>query len=252
MLAKTAEEPFTCFRAALARALETVQREGELPSTDEGARVYAAAEEGVSLTVAISMGDGPARVVAARHCGATQPWLRAACESFCRLIEGLPLQEAAEHGAIQLVDRLRGPEQPAPVPGILTPRNSGAMFTFVEHLIRAIYAQHLANTGEKPAPSNWNSPLPAGWARLPKDEQISLLRPVIASELEHEGFTSDDVWINDIHRGLRVTMAFGPHVSAQRKPTLLMKLERCMRLTTGARLEVYAQEMRDQNVIRRL
>jgi hypothetical protein len=252
VLAKTADEPFTCFRPALARALECVEREGDLPSIDDKARLYAARESGVSLTVAVSSGDGPARVVAARHRGAAHTWLRATFDSFCRLIEGLPLQEAADHGAIQLIDRLRDPQQPAPVPGILTPRNSGAMFAVVERLIRVIYAQHLVQAGEKPAPNHWNPRLPAGWAHMRKQDQIDLLKPVVTVQLQDEGLAFDDVWINDIQRGLRVTMSFGPGVPAPRKPELLMRIERRMRLETGARLEVYAEEMRDRNVIRRL
>lgn len=174
------------------------------------------------------------------------------CERFCGLIEGLPLQEVAEHGAIQLIERLRDPDQPRPVGGILTTRNAGPVFGMLERLARAIYAEHVGATDLKPGPNHWNPRLPAEWARKRKEEQIEVLKPILAAQLCDEGLDADAGQITGVERGLRVTMAFGPGVAAQRKPALLMRIERRIRRETGGRLEVFAEEMHDQNVIRRL
>lgn len=174
------------------------------------------------------------------------------CERFCGLIEGLPLQEVAEHGAIQLIERLRDPDQPAPVDGILTTRNAGSVFGLLERLVRAIFAEHVGTTGLKPGPNHWNPRLPADWARKRKEQQIELLKPIVAAQLCDEGLDTDAAQVAGVERGLRVTMAFGPEVTAQLKPALLMRIERRIRRETGGRLEVFAEEMQDQNVIRRL
>jgi hypothetical protein len=252
LLVKTTDEPYACFRAMLEQALSRVEREGELPSIAGEIGVYTSTESGLSLTVVVSADEGAGRVIAARHRGANDPWSRAICDSFCQLVEGMPLQEAAEHGVVRLLDRMRDPEQSPPVPGIITPRNAGAEFALVERMIRAIYAEYLAHTNHRPEWNRWNPRMPAGWVRLRKEEQMKLLTSIVALQLQDEGFTLEDAWISNFQSALKVTISFGPRVSSADKPDLLMRIERRMRAGTGARLEVYAEEMRDRNAIRRL
>ena len=83
-----ADEPHACFRAALIGTLARLECEGQLPLIDGGARVYVAVEDSAQLSIAVSAGAGPPTIVAARHSGVEDAWLRAACDSFCRLIEG--------------------------------------------------------------------------------------------------------------------------------------------------------------------
>jgi hypothetical protein len=55
-----------------------------------------------------------------------------------------------------------------------------------------------------------------------------------------------------IEGNIRVLVAFAEGVGYQAKPGLLMASERKLRAATGNRLEVFAEEMRDGNRIRRL
>jgi hypothetical protein len=60
------------------------------------------------------------------------------------------------------------------------------------------------------------------------------------------------MWISRIERGTRVTIAFADGVPYAVKPTLMMMLERRLRKETGIPLELFMEEMKDVNKIRRL
>lgn len=242
---------YFCFRAGLAMALRRLDHEGPMPALDHDVNVYKRSHSGVTLSVAITT-RGRAIVAAARHAGAESPVTRAACDSFCRLVEGMPIQEAAEHGALHLIEVLRDPNEPAPVKGILTPQNCGDEFVLVEHLIRGIHGDYLTDADATPGWNQWNPKMRAEWLQRSKEEQAAGLKPIIASYIQDQGLGLDDLWISDIERGLRVILSFGPNVAATRKPALLMSLERRMRDATGNRLEVYVEEMSDENTLRRL
>jgi hypothetical protein len=190
--------------------------------------------------------------VAAKHCGASTPVDRGACDSFCAVVQGLPVQEAAEHGVIHLIERLRDPYESPPVLGILTPGSCGEVFVRLESQIREIYSAYQAESGDVSGWNQWNPRVPAEWLRLDKEQQAQQLKPIIASHLSEQGLTSEDLWISDIERGIRVVISFGEGVPLAEKPKLLMQVERRLREATGKRIEVYAHEMTDKNVLRRL
>ena len=239
------------FRARLAAATRRIEREG-VPPPLAGATVATGAADGIRLMLAVVDRDGTPTIAAARHAGAMQPALRGALDRFCALIEGLPLLEAAEHGAHHLVADLREPGAGSPVAGILTPRNAGAPFALAERLVRAA-ADSWRDAGGALADDNfWNPALAEGWRTMAREAQADSLKPLLAPAAAEAGIAAEELWIADIERGFRVVVAFGPNVAPAAKPKLLMRLEERMREATGQRLEVYMEEMKDQNRIRRL
>ena len=55
-----------------------------------------------------------------------------------------------------------------------------------------------------------------------------------------------------VENNIRVLLAFSEEVGYQQKPALLMDAESKLRAATGDRLEVFAEEMADENKLRRL
>ena len=49
--------------------------------------------------------------------------------------------------------------------------------------MRAIYAEFLSGADFEPRPNHWNPRLPAGWLQKQKEEQLTLLGSVVASQL---------------------------------------------------------------------
>lgn len=250
--AETMADVHPAFAGRLAKALLSLDHEGPLPALDDTAKPYLATKGTVTLSVAISSGAGRATVVAARHQGGATPAQRASCDSFCRLIEGMPIQEVAEHGAVHLIEMLRDPAAPAPVLGILSPRNAGDIFLLAEALIRDIYRAYENDSGAARGWNQWNPKISGEWLSLSKEDQANRLKPLLLSSASKNQLAADDIWISDIERGLRVVLSFAANVPAESKPGILMGLERDLRNATGIRLEVYVEEMNDINSIRRL
>jgi hypothetical protein len=111
------------FRAGIEVAGRALAHEGSL-AAENGAEIFEAAENGTRLQLAVCRG----KIVQAAHQGAQDPAQRAVFDTFCGVVEGLPMQEAADHSGHHAVVRLRDPDAHAPVPGILTPWNANGLF----------------------------------------------------------------------------------------------------------------------------
>jgi hypothetical protein len=218
-------------------------------AADTGRRAtFIAEESGVRLTVEI---DGPRLVVvAANFGGARDEGARRVLERFSSLIIGKPLQEAADHGAVYTAASL--PDDCAPVDGIRTPRNAGPAFALAERLIRDIHAAAMHRFATTSRDNNWYPGPSAAWLAKSEAEQAELIKPFVADALHGCGLAAEDAWISRIERGRRLTIAFVETVSYRLKPGLMMGLERRLRREMGEPLEIFMEDMKDANAIRRL
>ena len=239
------------FTGAVATAAAQLSREGDITSIGTGA-LYRANEDGVSLALSLGGPAGRQTIEEARHRGAVDPLVRGTLDVFCRVIEGLPLQEAADHGSIHALERIRGDSKAMPVKGILTPRSAGSAFSLSEHLIRDILAQHQAAIGDKGTQNFWNPPLSASWRAKSADERLAVIQPLVSTFVADHGLNAGDLQVTEIEKARRIVVKFASGIRHEQKPILLMQLEQHIRRATGDRLEVYMEEMKDNNQIRRL
>jgi hypothetical protein len=242
------------FAAAARAAAATASRERPLiPGTG---RIFRSTENDVTLEVRIDQRPGETRdanVVEARHLGARDESLRGVLEVFCATIEGLPLREAADHGAIHALEKLRGDVLVTrPVSGILTPRSAGTAFVCCERLIRAILAQYSMETGARNTANFWNPALSAAWRAMSDPERVASLQPIIERFRTSHQLSEDDIWVAAIEKARRIVIGFGARVDYREKPMLLMHLELEIRKQTGDKLELFMSEAKDSNPIRRL
>jgi hypothetical protein len=208
-----------------------------------------AIENGVVLEVRLD--SSPAAIVGeVRHQGAGDSLLAGVLDVFCDAIEGLPLREAADHGTIHVLERLRGGHPTSMVPGILTPRSAGSAFRICERLIRGILVQRgpSASTGT----NFWNPVLSQAWRAQTAEQRIATLQPMIDAFRAARQLSPEDFYLVRIEKARRIVLGFGPNVRHERKGPLLRELERDLRRSTGDRLEIYMDEMKDDNAIRRL
>jgi hypothetical protein len=228
-------------------------RAGEAAVTEQG-RLYSATDAGVTLSVCLVRRRSSWQVGEARYRlpeNAT-PELKGTLEIFCQAIEGLPLQEAADHGTIHACERLREAVAQPLVQGIHTPRSLGGAFGRCDRLIRDILAQYRAATGDQETRNFWNPALSQEWRLKAAEQQMETLGPIVDSYRKSQGLATGEMWIARIEKMRRVIIDFGETVDAARKPVLLRELERAVRNATGQRLELYMEELKDTNVIRRL
>ena len=225
-------------------------REGELRAS--GNEIYSVTEHGLTLSLRLAPEPGKWTVLEARHRGASEPALRGVVDTFCQAIEGLPLREAADHGAIHALEKLRGDPLARPVPGILTTHSAGTAFITCETLIRSIYHRLEARHGAEDRPNFWNPPLSEAWRAKSDAARIATLEPAIDRFRREHDLRPADLWVERIEKTRRVVIGFGPEVGYTAKPALLMRLEVDIRNAMGERLELFMAEAKDSNAIRRL
>lgn len=204
-------------------------------------------------TLAVSLGPAPSWTVhAARHSGACDEALQRVLDVFCRAIEGLPLREAADHGAIHALERLRQERSSPAIRGIVTVRSAGSGFVTCETLIRGVLHEHERRAGPVPIQNFWNPPLSETWRRMDPAARLAALKPIVDEFRAAASLAETDLWLVRIERMARIVVGFGAAVGHNQKPILLCKLESAVRRRTGNRLELYMEEMKDDNTIRRL
>jgi hypothetical protein len=200
----------------------------------------------------LTLGLGKGRIVSAAHDGVTDPAERRVFDAFCRVLKGLPIQEAADHAGHHVMARLRGPGEPRPVPGIVTPWNADPLYRRPMRLIRRIRADHAARRPAASGENFWNPAISKDWLCLDQAAQRARVEEILGGFLADQGLAAGAMVAVGVETNIRVFIAFSEDVGYGRKPALLMDFERKLRAATGDRLEVFAEEMADENKLRRL
>ena len=207
-----------------------------------------AEDNGRRLTLGLSKG----KVVSAAHDGVADPAERRVFDAFCQVLQGLPIQEAADHAGHHVMTRLGNPNGPPPVPGIVTPWNADPLYHRPMRLIRRIRADYAARQPGASVENFWNPTISKDWLRLDPDGQCARVDEILGGFLADQGLAVGAMVAVGVENNIRVLVGFSEEVGYARKPGLLMAFERRLRAATGDRLEVFAEEMADGNRIRRL
>jgi hypothetical protein len=240
-------------RAGLQSLFARLDHEG--PARDSSGEMRAE-EDGVSITLLPDCGDPP-RVTGARHGGGRSPAERAVLEAVCRRIEGLPLDEAADHGVLRALHDVLDPAADGPVAGILRPEIADPAFGLATRLIREIERSFWART-QAPRPANFfEMPVSERWSGLSDAERIAGLNAVCGSLAGTCGLAAGQLQAVRIEpdllgRHVRVTLAFDAAVPADVKPDLIREAERRIKRQLDPALYVLHEPLKDGNAIRRL
>lgn len=213
-----------------------------------GEKRLRAEDDGRRLTLVLRRG----RIASARHEGVSDPAEARVFDAFCQVLEGLPIQEAADHAGHHVMARLRAPGEAPPVPGIVTPWNADSLYRRPMHLIRRIRADYATGRPEASVENFWNPAISKDWLRLDEAAQLARIDGILGEFLADRGLSPGSLVAVGVEHNIRVLLAFSQAVGYERKPALLMAFERALRTRTGDRLEVFAEEMADGNRIRRL
>lgn len=224
------------------------QHEGTL----DGAGIYKAEEDGVILALKIS--EKTKLIEQARHRGVVSPEGKALFDLICDIVEGLPIQEAAEHALIKAEYHLRLQTGAEPVRGIVTPRNADAIFQQPLRLLRSIYANFKKAAGEKEQINFFDRPPSATWMGLSEAERVQKVSNFVATRYSAALPKETILTVSRIdgEGGFRVFFTWEGEAPSAVKGAYLMKLERALRDHVEPRLEIFLEEWKDQNTKRRL
>jgi hypothetical protein len=234
----------------MAGALDSIHPNSGAAATGgaAGEDLLEAEENGRCLQLVLRRG----KIVSASHEGVEDPAEREVFDAYCRVLEGLPIQEAADHAGHHVVAGLREPDQAPPVPGIVTPWNADPRFHRPLRLIRRIRADYAARQPSASVENFWNPAISKDWLRLDEAKQLACVDEILSDFLAERDLVSGNLVVVGIENNIRVLLAFSEEVGYEHKPALLMDFERKLRTATGDRLEVFAEEMADENRLRRL
>jgi hypothetical protein len=171
---------------------------------------------------------------------------------LCRIIEGLPVLEACYHGAGRLEHRLRPTDQPRPVSGIVLPRAVHPYFALVEDLLRAALAEYRTRADFQLTQSLHDDRPERSWLLANFEERRQRLEVALAEVLPSFGLLPSDVGVVSIRYDVRVELGLSEAWKKLDQPRLVMALEHELQARVDARLEVYVQELKDKNQLRRL
>ncbi|MCP5366063.1 MAG: hypothetical protein H6907_18060 [Hyphomicrobiales bacterium] len=228
------------YRAALAGAVTHMSHEGT--AGDLRAEV-----DGAVLTLAVT----DHRVRAARHTGGRTDLARALLDRFCALIEGLPIQEAADHGAVRLEFDLRAADA-VPVPGVITPAAADPAFRLPQALIRQALAAHRAATGWTDTGNDYDTRPGPAWTAASDWERREMLAEALMALGGERGFDPEDVVLHAIEHDVRVVVELRGALAAGDCQPHMMMLEAGIKQKVDRRLELFQRERVDENAIRRL
>lgn len=226
--------------------VDSIAPAADLSAADD--ELLEAENQGRRLRLALRRG----KIVSAGHEGVADPAERRVFDAFCQVLEGLPVQEAADHAGHHVMACLHDPEKRPPVPGIVTPRNADPLYRRPMRLIRRIRADHAGRQPSASVENFWNPAFSKDWLRLDQAGQLARVEGILSDFQAEQGLAPGTMVAVGVETSIRVLIGFPDDLGYERKPALLMAFERKLRAATGDRLEVFAEEMADGNRIRRL
>jgi hypothetical protein len=171
---------------------------------------------------------------------------------LARLVVGLPMLEACYHGALRLEHRLRPVGGPRPVPGIVLPSAVHPRFAAAQELLRGVLAAYRERSGYDAVRGEYDERPKAQWVALDFVGRKQRLDAAIAPFMAEHGLTAADAQVVSIRYDVRVELGLSEAWRRLDQPRLVMALERELQARVDPRLEVYVQELKDKNQLRRL
>lgn len=241
--AKRAEGTHPAYRAAIAALSASPRHEGPVPASAKDGLLVEAADGAARLSIFVGVTGS---VLDARHSGATGE-LRGLLEGLCEILPRRPFQEGHDHAVIRLESRLRDRSVPAPVSGLLTPRNADPVFARPLAMLRSAYREWLSKSGAKPGWNYWDDLPAAGWLGLTAAERLARAKKAIAEGCSALGVPAEGVDVLDVLNECRIVLAATPETIKPAFALKMIKLEGLAKKKLDPRIELQLESLEDRN-----
>jgi hypothetical protein len=217
------------------------RHEGKLAPAD-GAILVSVEWEGVTLELLVR---GSNHQVAAAAFGGATGAQRGLLESLCRVMEGRPIQECADHAVIAVERELRDPAVAPPVRGLLTPENADPSFALLQSLVRRLRTDYAEKTGFVSTVNFYDARPSEPWRRLSDDQRMEKLNEALG-----KWGWAGRLRILEIAEQKRVVVGFSGNLTSGEQQEALVKLEEKLRHELEPTLQLLTQAKSDTNVVR--
>jgi hypothetical protein len=250
---KVTDQPFATIGPAYVPAINAVGATPHkgLPEVDGSGRYASGTWGGRSLAVTLAGDDVPV-ICTAGFDGAKSELEEALLEAFCALIEGLPFQEVSDHGTLRLEQALRDSASTRPVSGVLSPEAADPAFVLPTGLIRAAMADFRMKSDYRKFDNSYDPGLTTEWRKLSSDQKLQKIRLCLAQTAQGLGGHFEDAQLVELEYDVRVVVRLAGALGAGDKQRHLFALERALKKDVEPRIELYLEELKDRNAIRRL
>lgn len=240
------------YRAALRERLGRLDHTGRLKQDSGSQQLLTIDQDGYTLSALI---DTATQLIAdACHDGPNEPVTRAVLDYFCEVLAGLTVQEASDHAGHHLIVRLTAPDAPRPVPGIVLPDNADGIFRLPKALARSLLAQWRVVSGYAGRENEFTTAPDSPWARLSAPQRADAVAAALddGSAIPKDSLQLVTMEPNILGHEVRAVIAFAETVAPEDKPGLARRAELHLKRALDPHIELYVEELKDQNVIRRL
>lgn len=235
-------------RFLLESRLTTNRLPTPLPETVEGLRkqglrVMECDFAGGTLVLAVEPTDHT--VVVMGHAGVPDGVGGRLLDQFCRLLEGCPIQEIAEHGALRLENVLRDPATLPPVPGLITPAGAGPLFADLNNLARHLFRRYIDQYSVPLERNTCEQPVSLHWQALSQQLRNEAVVSTIAQLLARPRMQHVKV---DVMRltGTEIYVRISGSASESEKRQIVRAIEQDLKVAVEQRLEVYLEPAVDR------
>lgn len=230
-------------------ALRTAAKEEDWQGQVEAAEAQAEAE-GLKLSVSVNR-DQHLLITKARWSGEADPLQRGLMNATCKVLEGITLAEASDHGILRLEDLLRDEKLHRPTGGIVIPEKVEPAFALPLELMRGLLADYRQKDPEAGKVNFFVPAFSEHWKGLSEQERIGELARAAEGFLRQMELSADTLSIGHIDEQGRVTVSLKADLDVAFKGEVMLKLERYLDKTLEQNLHLYMSELEDRNAKRR-
>jgi len=243
--AETAAIP-PIYVAAIARAAEHLRHEGEVQPSTERVHVHVQIE---NTTLSLVVDPSTHVIDRAAFANAPHPGVM---ETFCALLESVPILDAADHGALRLELALRDERSHRTVAGIVTVQSLAPCFRLPTALVRAALAEYRTRTDFSECVSTHDPGPGASWRAMAAPERAAKIRTALDGFAKKRGGTPGAIELIAVEIDIRLVLRIDDALLSRCGARIVLDVEQALRHTIDPRLEVVLEEIRDRNRKRRL
>ena len=231
--------------SGLRAALKGQSYQGTLASPDASA-----AAEGLSLAVTL---DAAKRllITQARWQGNARPLEAALLNATCKVLEGITLTDASDHGLLRLEDALRDEKLHRPTGGIIIPERVESSFGLPLQLLRGLMVDYHKKDPEAGKVNFFVPAFSTGWQAASEAQRKERVAQAARDFLKDRKFDDTTLTIESVDAEGRVMVSVRESINVHLKGELILKLERYLDKNLEPNLHLYMEELEDHNAKRR-
>ena len=238
------------YRKSLLASLAQIDKaQKELETVPEQLKLSASCQE---FTLEVLVTPSTHQITAARFQGQGTTVQMALLASLCGLLPGLTVQEASDHAALRLELQLRDPSLSRPVAGIVSPENASSMFQLPIALSHQLLEKYRKAANYNSTEHCYYDSPRLEWRNLPEQERLLQIRAAVEQLAPSLSLLPSDIEVLKVDGDVKVTIRFQSAIGATARSHAMRRLEYALKHLLEKTIELYAEEMKDMNAIRRL